>query len=62
MCNVLQSAILRPHHDFVFVSITIKYFGLLDIDMFKQHEILHFIFYSNQKSDIGTVAGLENIF
>ena len=32
------------------------------IDMFKQHEILLFICYSTQKSDIGTVVGLENIF
>ena len=32
------------------------------IDMFKQHEIPLFIYYSTQKSDIGTVVGLENIF
>ena len=31
-------------------------------DMFKQDEILLFICYSAQKSDIGTVVGLENIF
>ena len=30
--------------------------------MFKQHEILLFICYSIQKSDIGTVVGSENIF
>ena len=34
----------------------------LPIDMFKQHEILLFNCYSTQKSDIGTVVGLENIF
>ena len=34
----------------------------LDIDMFKQHEILLFICYSTQKSDFGTVVGLGNIF
>ena len=31
-------------------------------NMFKQHEIPLFICYSTQKSDIGTVVGLENIF
>ena len=30
--------------------------------MFKQYEILLFICYCTQKSDIGTVVGLENIF
>ena len=43
-----------------------KYFLNLElingIDMFKQHEILLFICYSTQKSNIGTVVGLENIF
>ena len=33
-----------------------------DIDMFKQHEILTLHLYSTQKSDFGTVVGLENIF
>ena len=32
------------------------------IDKFKQHEIPLFICYSTEKSDIGTVVGLENFF
>ena len=32
------------------------------IDMFKQHEISTLHLYSTQKSDIGTVVVLENIF
>ena len=44
----------------MFLGINEKY-ETLSIDMFKQHEILLLICYSTQKSDIGTVVGLENI-
>ena len=40
----------------------IGYFETGNIDMFKQHERWLCICYSTQKSDFGTVVGLDNIF
>ena len=46
----------------VSIEKTLKHTLQCVIDMFKRHEILLFICYSTQKTDIGTVVGLENIF
>ena len=54
-----------PHNKTRFLSSEqcwIRFEKNVIIDKFKQHEILLFVCYSTQKSNIGTVVGLENIF